>query len=128
MISIDNKLISDQVVESQFVCDLAKCKGGCCEDGDAGAPLEIEELNEIIENYKVIEPYLTEEGRREINRQGKYLYDHEFGWVTTTIKGKMCAYGFRDERGIIKCGIEAAYNDGKLAWKKPISCHLFPIR
>jgi len=128
MIAIDNKLISDEVVESQFVCDLTKCKGGCCEDGDAGAPLETEELSELIEHYKVIAPYLTQEGRKEIERQGKYLYDREFGWVTTTIKGKMCAYGFRDSNGIIKCGIEAAYNDGKLDWKKPISCHLFPIR
>ncbi len=63
-----------------------------------------------------------------IERQGKYLYDREFAWVTTTIKGKMCAYGYRDARGIIKCGIEQAYLDGKLKWKKPISCHLFPIR
>lgn len=128
MIAIDNALISDQVAGEQFVCDLTKCKGGCCEDGDAGAPLEVAELNELITHYDVIKEYISAEGIKEIARQGKYVYDTEFGWVTPTIKGKMCAYGYRDKLGIIKCSIEQAYNDGKLEWKKPISCHLFPIR
>lgn len=116
------------MLQAQFVCDLNKCKGGCCEDGDAGAPLEVGELNELIENYDVIKPYLTNEGIKVIEKQGKYIYDTEFGWVTPTINSDMCAYGKRDENGIIKCGIEQAYYDGKLKWKKPISCHLFPIR
>jgi len=128
MIAIENKLVSDEIVEKQFVCDLVKCKGGCCEDGDAGAPLDLTELDELIRNYETIKPYLTPEGIKAIETKGKYLYDKEFGWVTPTIKGEMCAYGYRDENGIIKCGIEKAYNDGKLNWKKPISCHLFPIR
>ena len=128
MIAIDNKLISDQIVEEQFVCDLNRCKGGCCEDGDAGAPLDIEELDELINNYEAVKPYLTSEGIDVIEKQGKYVYDISFGWVTPTIKGEMCAYGIRDANGIIKCGIEKAYNDGKVNWKKPISCHLFPIR
>jgi hypothetical protein len=64
----------------------------------------------------------------EIERHGKYLYDREFGWVTPTVGGKICAYGFRDAHGIIKCGIEQAYYDGKLQWKKPLSCHLYPIK
>jgi len=128
MIAIDNKLVSDEIIEEQFVCDLTKCKGGCCEDGDAGAPLEVQELDELINHYEAIKPYLTKEGIREIEKQGKYVYDVEFGWVTPTINGQICAYGHKDEKGIIKCGIEEAYNDGKLGWKKPISCHLFPIR
>lgn len=128
MIAIDNKLISDEIVQKQFVCDLNKCKGGCCEDGDAGAPLALDELDELIHNYEAVKPYLTEAGIRSIEKQGKYLYDKEFGWVTPTIKGEMCAYGYRDEQGIIKCGIEKAYNEGKIKWKKPVSCHLFPIR
>ena len=128
MISIDKVLVSDEVVEAQFVCDLNKCKGGCCEDGDAGAPLEKEEMRIIEKNYDVIKEYLTAEGRAEIKRSGKFQYDREFGWVTPTINGSLCAYGFRDNNGIIKCGIEAAYYDKKLDWKKPISCHLFPIR
>lgn len=128
MIVIGNKLVSDEIVEKQFVCDLVKCKGGCCEDGDAGAPLELNELDELIHSYEIVKPYLTEAGIRSIEEHGKYVYDREFGWVTPTIKGDMCAYGFKDENGIIKCGIEKAYNEGKISWKKPISCHLFPIR
>ncbi|WP_153797585.1 DUF3109 family protein [Foetidibacter luteolus] len=128
MIAIDNKLISDEVVEEQFVCDLNRCKGGCCEDGDAGAPLEKEELDKLIEYYDIIKEYMTPEGITAIKRQGKYLYDTSFGWVTPTINGGICAYGKRDENGIIKCGIEQAYYDGKIDWKKPVSCHLFPIR
>jgi len=128
LIAIDKVLISDEIIEEQFVCDLDKCKGGCCEDGDAGAPLEKSELSYLKNVYEIVKPYLTKVGIAEIESKGKYLYDQEFGWVTPTINGKMCAYGFRDERGIIKCGIEQAYNDGKTDWKKPISCHLFPIR
>jgi hypothetical protein len=128
MIAIDNKLISDEVVEEQFVCDLTKCKGGCCEDGDAGAPMEKWELEKLNEYYEVIKPYMTKEGIREIERQGKYIYDKDFGWVTPTINGAICAYGYKDKTGIIKCGIEQAFNDGKLDWKKPLSCHLFPIK
>lgn len=128
MIAIDNKLVSDEVIDEQFVCDLAKCKGGCCVDGDAGAPLHVSELDTINEIYEAVLPYLTEEGKMEIERQGRYVYDKEFGWVTPTIASKVCVYGIVDENGIVKCGIEQAYNDGKVKWKKPISCHLYPIR
>ncbi len=128
MIAIENVLVSDMIAEEQFVCDLTKCKGGCCEDGDAGAPLEVAELDELINHYDTIAEYMNEDGRREVQRQGKYLYDREFGWVTPTVNGKICAYGYKDQLGIVKCSIEQAYNDGKLDWKKPISCHLFPIR
>jgi Protein of unknown function (DUF3109) len=128
MIAIDNILVSDLVVEEQFVCDLLKCKGGCCEDGDAGAPLEKDEMDRLKEVYPAVKSYLTPEGTREIESRGYYNYDQEFGWVTPTIGGKMCAYGIRDANGVIKCGIEQAYYDGKITWKKPISCHLYPIR
>lgn len=128
MIAIDDILVSDQVVEEQFVCDLVKCKGGCCVDGDAGAPLEKQELKELNEVYDVLLPYLSEECRIILETEGKYVYDKEFGWVTPTISNGMCAYGIVDQKGIVKCGIEQAYNDGRISWKKPISCHLFPIR
>lgn len=116
------------MVSEQFVCDLNKCKGGCCEDGDSGAPLtdgELEHLRNLIDEIK---PYLTPEGIKVLEKEGLYKYDTEFGWVTPTIEGKMCAYGFRDDRGIIKCGIEQAYLEKKISWKKPLSCHLFPIK
>jgi hypothetical protein len=128
MIAIDDILVSDEIVEEQFVCDLTKCKGACCVDGDAGAPLEKSELKELDNVFNDVLPYLTEEGKSEIFNQGKYIYDREFGWVTPTISNGMCAYGTVDRNGVVKCGIEQAYNDGKISWKKPISCHLFPIR
>jgi hypothetical protein len=128
LIAIDNILVSDDVITNQFLCDLNKCKGGCCEDGDAGAPLEREEIEKINEFYEVIKPYLSADGLKEIERNGRYNYEREFGWVTPTIQGKLCAYGSKDKNGIIKCGIEQAYLDGKINWKKPISCHLFPIK
>src|SRR6187401_3325322 len=128
MIAIDNILLSDAVVKDQFVCDLHKCKGGCCVDGDAGAPLAKDELDKINEVYDAVLPYLDKENKRALERQGRYVYDKEFGWVTPTIESKVCVYGITDNNGIVKCGIEQAYNDGKVSWKKPISCHLFPLR
>jgi hypothetical protein len=128
MIVIDNKLVSDEIIEEQFVCDLNKCKGGCCVDGDAGAPLSKEELVHLNEVYDAVLPYLDEENKKELQKQGRYVFDEEFGWVTPTIDSKVCVYGITDPNGIVKCGIEQAYNDGKVSWKKPISCHLFPIR
>lgn len=127
MISIGDILISDEVIEETFVCDLVKCKGGCCVDGDAGAPIENEELKELNEAFNFVLPYLTEESRNVLQR-GRYIYDKEFGWVTPTLSSGMCAYGIKDASGIVKCGIEQAYNDGKISWRKPISCHLFPVK
>ncbi len=128
MIIINDTLVSDQVIEEQFVCDLDKCKGGCCVDGDAGAPLEKNELKELTDSVEKVLPYLSKESRAEIKKNGLYVYDQEFGWVTPTIDSGMCAYGIIDEKGIVKCGIEKAYNEGKIAFRKPISCHLFPIK
>ncbi len=127
MISIDNILISDGVIQDQFVCDLSKCKGACCVDGDAGAPLENDELDKINEVYEAVLPYLNEISKKELDRQGRYVYDRAYGWVTPTIESKVCVYGIQDQDGIVKCGIEQAYIDKKITWKKPISCHLFPI-
>jgi len=128
VIAIDDKLVSDDVVEAHFICDLLKCKGGCCEDGDAGAPVDLEEKQKLSEIYSKVEPYLTKEGKETIAQKGFTEYDTEFGWVTPTVKGTICAYGFRDSQGIIRCGIEKAWLDGKIDWQKPLSCHLFPIK
>jgi hypothetical protein len=128
LIVIDKIMLSDDIVESQFVCNLSKCKGGCCEDGDAGAPLLDEELDEVHQAYEIVKPWMKNEGIDEVEKNGMYRYDKEFGWVTPTINGEICAYGFHDEKGIIKCAFEAAYNEKKIKWKKPISCHLYPIK
>lgn len=129
MIVIDNILVSDDVVEKQFVCDLSKCKGGCCEEGDAGAPLEKEELDLIVEYYEKVKPYLTKQAINQIEKKGKYQYHEEFGWVTPTLPSdnEICVYALRDENGIIKCAFEQAHKDGIIPWKKPLSCHLYPI-
>ena len=129
MIVIDNILISDDVIEKQFVCDLGKCKGGCCEDGDAGAPLDDSELQTVLDSYEKIKPYLSDRAIKEIEKKGKYVHSDEFGWVTPTLESEneICVYGRRDEKGVIKCAFEQAYHDGVIAWKKPISCHLYPI-
>lgn len=129
MIIIDNKIISDDIVEAQFVCDLTKCKGGCCEEGDVGAPLTEEELKEVENNYDAIKPYLTQEAINHVEKHGKYYHDQEFGWVTPVLPqdNEICAYAFREKNGLIKCAFEQAYNEGKIKWRKPISCHLYPI-
>jgi hypothetical protein len=127
MIAIENVLLSDQIVSDAFVCDLNACKGACCVDGDAGAPLSREELKNIDEVIDTVMPYLNEVSKKEIESQGRYVYHNEFGWVTPTIKSKICVYGITDSKGVVKCGIEQAYLDGKIKWKKPISCHLFPV-
>jgi hypothetical protein len=129
VIVIDNMLISDEVVEKQFVCDLAKCKGGCCEDGDAGAPLDQNELQTVLDSYEKIKPYLSERSIAEIEKKGKFVHSEEFGWVTPTLDSdnEICVYGRRGEGGVIKCAFEQAFNDGVIPWKKPVSCHLYPI-
>lgn len=129
MVAIDNVLVSDELIEKQFVCDLHRCKGGCCEQGDAGAPLEEEELDLVVEVYEKIRPYLTPAAIAEIEKKGKYVYNKEFGWVTPTLGDdkEICVYGKRDEKGVIQCAFEQAYDDGIIDWKKPISCHLFPV-
>ncbi len=128
MIAIDQVSISDAVVEEQFVCDLNKCKGGCCEDGDAGAPLEIDELNAIKNSIAAAKPFMSAAGLKELEKQGEAVYDKEFGWVTPTIGSGICIYGKRDAQGVILCAFEQAYMQGLTQWKKPISCHLYPIR
>jgi len=129
VIVIDKVIISDDVVEKQFVCDLAKCKGGCCEEGDAGAPLDKEELKIIQKVFDKIKHYLSAASLKEIEKKGLYVYHREFGWVTPTLgnDSEICVYGIREKDGMIKCAFEKAYYDGIIPWKKPISCHLYPI-
>lgn len=128
MIKVDEVLISDDIRDKEFVCNLEKCKGACCVEGDYGAPLEESEL-QILENiYPTVKPYLTPKGIKAIEKQGTHTIDDDGEYCTPVIDGRECAYSMYDKKGILKCGIEQAYNDGKLGWKKPISCHLYPIR
>lgn len=128
MYIIQNVYISDDIIDECFVCDLEKCKGACCVEGDLGAPLEIDELLIMEEILDKVRPYLMPEGLEAIQKQGAFIKDYEGDFSTPTIHGKECAYAFYDEKGTLKCGIEAAYRDGKIDFPKPISCHLYPIR
>lgn len=128
MIEHGETLISDDIKENFFVCDLEKCKGACCIEGDLGAPLEKHELSILDDIFEEVKPYLSRKGITEIEKQGKYILDEEGDYSTPTIDGKECAYAIYDEKGILKCGIEQAYLDDKISYKKPISCHLYPIR
>ena len=128
MILIDNTCISDDIEDQLFVCNLDKCKGACCVEGDSGAPLEEDELAILDQIYPQVAPYLSEEGRKVIEKEGTYTKDFEGDYVTPVVNDRECAYAIYDTKGILKCGIEEAYNDGKISYKKPISCHLYPIR
>lgn len=128
MIIIDNILVSDEIITEKFVCDLVQCKGGCCVDGDAGAPLSKKETKEIKKAYKIIKHEMSAEAITEIKNTGTHTTDPEYGYVTPTIQGGVCVYAYTEETGIVKCLIERAYKQGRLEYNKPISCHLFPIR
>ena len=129
MIIVKDILVSDDVIEEQFMCNLNACKGACCWEGDWGAPLEQEELDTLNKIYRTIKPYLSKEGRKVISEKGKYIYyeePKEFG--TPLLENGACAYMTYDLNGIAQCGIETAHKDGVIDFKKPISCHLYPIR
>ena len=128
MIVVDNTIISDDIADNYFVCDLGKCKGACCVEGDLGAPLAEGELHEVDKAFELVEPYLSEKGKEAVQQQGRYVFDEDKEFSTPTIDGKECAYSIYDEKGQLKCAFEQAYNDKKTKFRKPISCHLYPIR
>ena len=128
MLSIENTLVSLDVIEEQFVCDLRACKGACCVQGDYGAPLTEEELLILEKIYEAVKPYLTPEGAFTIEKEGKHVYiEEEEKYATPLRHDGACAYTIF-ENGTAFCGIERAWKDGKIDFQKPISCHLYPIR
>jgi len=127
MMEIGDKVVSLDLITCKFVCDLAKCKGVCCVDGESGAPLEAEEADILEKEYPNIRPYLREEGNKAIEKQGSWVMDIDRETVTPLIDGKECAYAIF-EAGITRCGIEKAHEAGATAFRKPISCHIYPIR
>ncbi|MDP2187606.1 MAG: DUF3109 family protein [Sphingobacteriaceae bacterium] len=128
MIIIDDTLISEEILNNKFVCDLAACKGACCEEGDIGAPLEIEEIDAIEANLKGIRPFMSAAGLQLLDAEGFYEAAPGEELVTTTINGKACVFAIQDESKTWKCAIELAHKAGKSDFLKPISCHLYPIR
>ena len=128
MIQIENTLISEEIITENFVCNLNKCKGECCVAGDAGAPLEAAELKIMETVFEKVKPYLNEKGLKAIAEQGLYVIDDDGDYTTTCVEKNLeCAYVLF-ENGITQCAFEKAYNDGVIDFKKPISCHLYPIR
>lgn len=128
MIQIEDTLISDDIFEKKFVCDLNACKGECCIQGDAGAPLEFDELDILEEIIEEVKPYMRKVGLKTIEKTGVFEMDFDGEYVTPLNEGAECAFVTYDDKNIAKCAIEEAYLDGKISWKKPISCHLYPIR
>jgi len=128
LIELDNTLISSDLFKEHFVCDLSKCKGACCVEGDLGAPLTKDELEILDNEYDKIAPYLAKEGKEVIEKEGKYVLDEDGDFSTPLINGKECAYVVYDENKMLKCGIEQAWKDGATNFQKPISCHLYPVR
>lgn len=127
MIQIGNKLVSMELFERKFICNLDACKGACCVHGDAGAPLESEERQVLEKEYDNFKIMLSGEGREAIEKDGKWVEDADGDWVTPLNNGKECAYTVF-EKGIAKCGIELAWNKKLTYFRKPVSCHLYPIR
>lgn len=127
MITIDNTIISDELIEKKFVCDLRKCKGECCVSGDEGAPLEEEEISLLEDYIDRIKLYMTDEGKRIINKIGVFDYGADGDYVTPLVNDRECAFTIF-EKGIAFCAIEKAFNDKNSEFQKPISCHLYPIR
>jgi len=127
MIPIDNTIVSDDLLEKYFVCDLSSCKGTCCVEGDAGAPLEKEEIPVLEEILEKVKPYMTKAGVKAVDKNGVYDYFEKGELGTALIKGKECVF-LNKEKGIYFCAIEKAFKENKIKYQKPISCHLYPIR
>lgn len=128
MLQIQNTLISLDLFEKHFACDLQQCRGACCVKGDAGAPLTDEETVKIEAIFLRVKPFLRKEGLKTIEKHGKFTLDEEGENVTTLIKGKECAYAVFENDGTAKCAFELAYKAGKTDFIKPVSCHLYPVR
>jgi hypothetical protein len=128
MIAIENTLISDDIFTECFCCNLDVCKGCCCVEGDAGAPLDENEIRFLEEHIEIIKPYLTEKGRETIENIGVFEIAVDDTTVTPLINRRECTYTTFSENGTAECAIEKAFSEGTITFQKPMSCHLYPIR
>ena len=127
MIEIGDKIISKEIIEKKFICDLNSCKGACCVEGDSGAPLLKSEIKELQRVYPIVKEYMSDEGIEVVEEKGVFVIDSDNDITTPLVNNKQCAF-VCEKNGISKCSIEQAYNENKIDFKKPISCHLYPIR
>jgi len=128
MFQLDKTIVSEEIFANDFVCNLEACKGACCIDGEAGAPLEDAETEILVDIYDAVKPFLRVEGIAAIEREGAFVKGEDGEWETPLVNQSECAYTIFTDQGIAKCGLEAAYNAGATLWKKPVSCHLYPVR
>ncbi len=128
MIQIGDAIISMDVFEKHFLCDLNACKGACCVEGESGAPLTDEEAGLIEKFFPVFKQYMSNDCIDVVEKTGFSVIDSDGDLVTPLINNRECIYTFTDEQGIVKCAIEKAYFEGQISFRKPVSCHLFPIR
>lgn len=128
MIQIDDTLVSLDVIEKFFLCDLSHCKGECCVEGDSGAPLEPGEVEELEKVLPMVWNDLSEKAKAVIDRQGVSYVDEEGDRVTSIVDGKDCVFTCYDSDGTCKCAVEKAFREGKTSFYKPVSCHLYPVR
>ncbi|WP_241558076.1 DUF3109 family protein [Maribellus luteus] len=128
VIEVGRALLSDDIIEEHFLCDVLKCKGACCIEGDSGAPLTDEEAIQIEKDYPLFEEYLPQKHKKEVEKQGYSVIDSDGDLVTPLVNNRQCVYSFYNDNGILQCAVEKAYFEGKIKFRKPISCHLFPIR
>ncbi|MEM6516573.1 MAG: DUF3109 family protein [Bacteroidota bacterium] len=128
MFQLGKTIVSEDIIKKDFVCNLSACKGACCIDGDAGAPLDQEEVEILQDIYPKVKPFLRKAGIEAIEKQGTHITTAFGDLETPLINGADCAYVIFDDRGTALCGIEEAYNQGEIGFKKPLSCHLYPIR
>lgn len=128
MFQLGKTIVSEEIIENDFVCNISACKGACCIDGEAGAPLEEEEISILDDIYEKVKPFLRPESIEIIQSQGTHIKGEDGEWETPLVNGNECAYVIFDEKKTALCGIEEAYNSGHISWKKPVSCHLYPVR
>ena len=128
MFQIKNTLVSEEILDHDFTCNLSACKGECCVAGEAGAPVEEHEKETLEKIYPKIKSGLRPEGRKAIEEQGTYVVSDFEGLETPLVEGKECAYVTFNDKGVALCGIEKAYRAGKIDFKKPVSCELYPVR
>lgn len=128
MFQLGKTIVSEDIIEKDFVCNLHACKGACCIEGEAGAPITKEEISILKEIYPKVKPFLRPEGIAAIEKQGTHIKTDMDELETPLVDGKECAYVTFTDSGIASCGIEDAFNAGATDFMKPISCHLYPVR
>lgn len=128
MIIVGQALVSEDILEKKFECQIASCKGACCVQGDAGAPLEASEIDIIAEGYSKFTPFMSHEGMAKVEEVGFHEKDRDGDLVTTCLPTGECVFVVYDSAGVAGCAIEKAYFAGETDFRKPMSCHLYPIR